>query len=570
MSTIEIVKPIVKPIDKYVGYDKQIYIDQDNLETFKMVFKPDDNDNNNIEKEFIKKKIYTLNPTKEIIGHIAYTNHTITVTGSPSIDKSFINYIYFEEDKIVVIIDELIAGKIEDIVANGDNPKYIKFTQNFENVNNINLSFVFVNSTAAEINFDNYFFLDNDKKYYFTSGKCNNNESYYINSFNDTKNVLVEGNLFYAFLQIFYPEKIYDKIDNNFYIHKDTIKKAEELQNIVKNVYIDSIAHPNIKKYYNIPDNFKIFENEINKTVNLEEYLIFINKEEEKTPNVKLIPNNGLEILSKYFNLNCNVIEFKENELKNNLNKINRDIEDITKNTIKSEGKFLSFIDKNKEIQKLKKNQEENLKKLQEEQSEIEKKLEKMESNNDSIPIKNIQLNDSEGCVLYPFIDEKQIYPYTFCNLDGEKWYLKKHNCELDYDIFKGGANERYDGLKSLSNLPVPPPVSNTDTITERDDLNEIFVNYSYILESNEIKYLFIFPAHDNESEPNDNQYNEVDINTIKDNKDKIVFKKKDSENRAIVSYQENIKLTKINTNDKKSLVYEIKNENKKYYVIPL
>ena len=568
--------------------DEKIYIDQNKNDVFKMVFKPNDNDDNNIEKEFIIKPIYILNP-KEIIGHIAYTNRTVTVINSPSIVKSFINYIYLKKYEIVVIIDELIAGIIEDIVPNdeGDNPKYIEFSKDFLKKNYIKLSFIFQKSEGVEIIFYNRFFENDndDKKYYFTSGKCNdvNNSSYYINSFYDEKKFnesekgeKVTGYLFYAFLQIFYPEKIYNTLKGDFYIHEKYIEKANELDQIVKNVYKDSKDHPEIKKYYSIPDSFKIFENDKNETVDL-------------------------EILSKYFNLNCNIIEFEENKLINELKEIDREIviieNDINKK--KTESKNIGVFDFTS--LPLKKKIELEIKKLVNDKSnkETEKinlvnELKKLESNKDSIPIKNIPLNNSPGCKLYPFIDENQIYPYTFCNLDGKNWYLKKHNCEIDYDKFKGGAKERYEGLKSKNTLDInilqlPPNADNMNIQKINDFIKILFAKKSCFIKSKGNKYLFTSvdkekekkyteeeekkekkeekeknTEEDTEEEEKDTK-NIIDFQDISDLKDEIEFKQKPEESRSIYSYEANIRIKNINKS-----VYQIVYNDEKFYVIPL
>ena len=629
-------------------FNKQIYINQTKYDVFEMVFKTDDNDNN-IKKEFNKKTIYTSNP-EEIIGHIAYTdltitNRTITVTGetrSEQITKPFINYIYFEKYKIVVVIDELIGGKIEDNLPI-DNC-YIKFSEDIIKNNYINLSFIFP-KMEAEIQFYNHFFENDDKKYYFTSGKCisDNKERYYINSFNDTiyktkNNELVTGYLFYAFLQIFYPEQIYDKFTHTgettkFHILEKAIEKAKELSKIVETVYNDSKYYPNIKKYYSIPDNFEIIENEINKTVNLEDYLNFIKIEDEKNPNVKLIPNNSLEILSKYFNLNCNVIEFNDNELINTLNdndihikKFNKDIE-LLKKEDKPELFINKFTKQNKKQNKISE-LESQLSKKKKEQEDLENELERLESNKNYIPIKNIPLNHSEGCKLYPFTDENQLYPYTFCNLDGNKWYLKKHNCQIKYDEFKGGAKQRYEDLKNqeLKNQEInrinddnnnddednvvcdiddcdndddcdddnnnnnnndddddddddddkdndnndnsSPP--NTDqkkmNIQKRTTVDYFFAKNSSFIESKGKKYLFAIVYTDTDKKKDNIE--DVDFNSIIDLKENLVFKKEQTEQkeqRYVNSFRADIRITNIN-----NPVYEIDYNTQKYYVIPL
>jgi len=505
-------------LDDIIKITKFIKIDKDNVEEIT---------EKNSKEIFKKRNIYIeYDGNVQIgIGHIVYTKTNITASQNNEINealkKTFINYVYLKNSNNnihpkLINIEENIDGDIDDNL-------YFEFKKEYnKQKNEIELSFTFKTSKSVTLKIYDYFFENNNTNYYITSGKCrsdNNKDKYYENA--------TDGNLFNAFQQIFDPDDI-ETI--NFILQN----KFEELKDIVKNVYIDSKSNPYIKKYYDIASEFTIE----NKKVNIDGFIDFINK------NNNWWTIEDLKILSKYFNLNCNVIEFNDND----------------------------------------------------------------------IPIKNIPLNHSEGCKLYPFTDENQLYPYTFCNLDGNKWYLKKHNCQIKYDDFKGGAKQRYEDLKNqeLKNQEInridddddnnnnnddeddvvcdideydddddddddkdndnndnsSPP--NTDqkkmNIQKRTTVDYFFAKNSSFIESKGKKYLFAIVYTDTDKKKDNIE--DVDFNSIIDLKENLVFKKEQKEQkeqRYVNSFRADIRITNIN-----NPVYEIDYNTQKYYVIPL
>jgi len=564
--------------------DKEIKIDHDNFQKI-----TEKNSEKNSGKKFEKRDIYIVNKIngqeigQEIgIGHIVYTKTTIDVSqynknnSNIALKKTFINYVYLNNTKNdiqpkLINIEEIIDGDI-------DNNFYFKFKKDYSKPKNkIELLFIFNISKGVTLNFYDYFFKNDDMNYYITSGKCGSgNNKYYKNA--------DDGNLFNAFQQIFNPGDI-------DIINTPLQNKFEELQDIVKNVYIDSKAHPDIREHYDIASEFTIN----NKKVNIDGFIDFINK------NNNWWTIEDLKILSKYFNLNCNIIEFKENELINKLNKIDREIDNIDEeiNDLKNKTLFNLFI--SKRFNKL--NNDKSKKETEKINLEKEKKI--LESNNDSIPIKNISLNDSEGCILYPFLNENQMYPYTFCNLDGKNWYLKKHNCEIDYDLIKGGAETRYNQLKekkpkridddyddddvhvddvhlddgsddynrpttdyekyiqemNLDYLLSPPNAGNMN-IQKIENIEKFFAKNSFLIESKGEKYLFALV--DTELVDKDDK-DIVDLQFIIKIKDQITFKINSKESRSIYSFWKNIIIKNIN-----KPLYKIVDKGLTYYVIPL
>jgi hypothetical protein len=512
-------------LDDIIKIKKFIKIDKDNVEEIT---------EKNSEKIFQKRNIYIdYNKKAQIgIGHIVYTKTKITASQNNEINealkKTFINYVYLNNSNNniqpkLINIEESIDGDIDDNLYFEFKKEYNK--QINEKKNEIELSFTFKTSKSVTLKFYDYFFENNNTNYYITSGKCGSgNNKYYENA--------DDGNLFNAFQQIFNPN------DMGF-IDFMVGNKFEELQDIVKNVYIDSKAHPDIKKYYDIASEFTIE----NKKVNIDGFIDFINK------NNNWCTIDDLKILSKYFNLNCNVIEFEENKLINKLNDIDREIE---------------ILQKERENEILQKERENEREKLVNE-------LERLESNTYSIPIKNIHLNDSEGSKLYPFINENQIYPYpyTFCNLDGKKWYLKKHNCEIDYDSIKDDAKQRYDDLKSKNTLEtkkLPPPPNAGNMNIQKINIKEFFTKNSFFIESEGNKYLFASVDDTDKSVDDTDSVNFKNLSELKNN---IIIKEKPEESReesrSIKSYRSDISITNI-----EKPFYKIIYEGQTYYVIPL
>jgi hypothetical protein len=221
-------------------------------------------------------------------------------------NKIFINYIYLNINKNNFVIN------IENEFNKELDMKVINVQINF-NITNNNVVESSIESMTINKDNDNLLTFENIKSfinnhpvgdcYYFVAGgncKSSNQNKYYYDNVGD-------GNcLFNAFAQIFIPKDLGTDEYN-----KKIPEKAAYLRNIVATVYEKSMENENVRKKYKINDLITVTND--NKTYSIEQYKDYI-----KTPG-SWASDDDLKILSIYFNLNCNIILYYNDEIFQNL-----------------------------------------------------------------------------------------------------------------------------------------------------------------------------------------------------------------------------------------------------------
>jgi len=243
-----------------------------------------------------------LTKENEESGHIVYCDNGV---------NGVINYILFTTgvSKFVFHFEtgvSLDKSKEYSFQFSTDNGKTILII--ISNHNNV---------IVIEIN-EQLFFEYNDYYYYIAAGNClskNENKQYYNNR--------GEGAcLFDAFAQIFFPidyDNVNNKININFNEYNNVKKTSLELRKIVADIHtgflinFDSYKNdengPNSKYYKNISDNIKYYYSiEIDSKIGKdgETYIQNINKDFTWGEDYEI------KILSKYFDLNCNIINYND------------------------------------------------------------------------------------------------------------------------------------------------------------------------------------------------------------------------------------------------------------------
>jgi hypothetical protein len=282
-------------------------------------------------------------------------------------------------------------------------------------------------NTVIEIN-EQYFFEYNDYYYYIVAGNClssNENKEYYNNR--------GEGAcLFDAFAQIFFPidyDNVKNKADININHYNKVKETSKELRKIVARIHTEALSNYN-SYHYALKDNpdtpyYKnIFDN-INNYFSIKSN-IKGSEGEKYIRNIEFDSVWGedyeIQILSKYFNLNCNLIQDNKNFAQMNINILKKE------------------IDKN--------NNPDNLKELTEHLQKANKELENAKKS--GLKFFNQSKNDNYD-KMYPFLDKDNntyAYPYIFCNIGNNHWELKKHYCKLDFKKESTEAKKRFEDLK--------------------------------------------------------------------------------------------------------------------------
>jgi hypothetical protein len=356
-------------------------------------------------KNFKKSVLTEENKENKEIGHIVYCdngeiNYILFTTGAS-------NFVFHFETGV-----SLDISKEYSIAFSKDNDKTFL-------INSIDMEII------IEINED-YFFEYNKYFYYIVAGNClskNKNKEYYNNR--------GEGAcLFDAFAQIFFRID-YDNDENEKdinYNHYNKVKETSlELRKIVAEIH--KVALSNYNSYKDEHKNDPNFEVNRNIFDNINNYFSIKSdiKGSEGEKYIKNIQRDSvwgedyeIQILSKYFNLNCNLIQDNINYAQMNINILNKEIE---------------------------KNNPDKSKELTEHLQKANKELENAKNN--GLKFFNQSKNDNYD-KMYPFLDDDNntyAYPYIFCNIGNNHWELKKHYCKLDFEKESTEAKKRFKDL---------------------------------------------------------------------------------------------------------------------------
>jgi hypothetical protein len=343
-----------------------------------------------------------LTKENEESGHIVYC------------DNGIINYILFTTGESNFVFHFETGVSLD--ISKGYSIAFSKYNDKTILINSFDMEII------IEINKD-YFFEYNDYYYYIAAGNClsnNVNKQYYNNRGQGAC-------LFDAFAQIFFPID-YDNVKNKADINYNKVKEtSKELRNIVAQIhkvalinynnYNDALKNnPAIPYYKNIFDNIKNYFS-IKSDI----------KGNEGEKYIKNIQRDGvwgedyeIQILSKYFNLNCNLIQDNIKFAEMRINILNKEIE--KKNPDKSTELTEHLQKANKELENAK---------------------------NNGLKFFNQSKNDNYD-KMYPFLDDDNntyAYPYIFCNIGNNHWELKKHYCKLDFEKESTEAKKRFKDL---------------------------------------------------------------------------------------------------------------------------
>jgi hypothetical protein len=410
---------------KFIEYDKE----KNQLD--KMTIR----DNNNNKQDYSSMDGY---PLKNISGHILYKFE------DKENKKVFINYIYLKinEIKIVVNIEKQIEHTENDkiyitleniVVKNMRGHSDITISQNIKKFDLSNLKDIYIENNnhtnrVFKIDFNQNHFFENQineiiYNYYIAGGNCKSptNIDYYFKNKGD-------GNcLFNSFAQIFHP---YDYNNNdNDENYKKVKETSIELRKLVTKIYNDSIINKEVKKIYEIKDEYtySLYDNneKIISTTNysLEEYKNNMSKD------TVWGGDDEIKIICKYFDLNSNIVNYNNNipVLNNPLN-----------------SKFNE--DENKELH--------------------------------MYPFIINSLVKKDNSVVKQHNNNVFYYPYIFCNIGKQHWELKKHNCKLDFNQEYDKAEKRFEDLKKgIYEDNKKHPNNETQEIANIINAIDVFIN---------------------------------------------------------------------------------------------